>query len=160
MSSQEGIGVFTEYEIEEALGFAGRELQNVLGTELKGKIEQILQKYFSRQLLFNLKALEQAKMPQVVLRVKTIHFILDAFARSYGTIKEYGNLLRSTGYKTGTSFGMDFIGFLLNEVKKIPVNVDVLIKTWTKYDSAADWGQLSATPLQNEKVSVHSSIVS
>jgi hypothetical protein len=155
MTQGDKIGFYTKDEISQVLGFTGNELRDRLRRDLKQEVDRALEKYFSGSLLFNLDMLRRVNMPHVVLRVKTVQYLLDNFRERFGDQeREYKHLLEKIGYKVGTGFGIDFIGFLLAIPKQMPINQETLVETWTTFDSSAEWGKLRAVTSSTDVISI------
>ena len=121
--------------------FAGEEIRKKLTQRIKGIIEADLRDFFFTEApVINMDSLTRVGMPHVMLRIVTLHAILDGFRTALG--EKYNDILRSIGGNVGFSFAVDLMDYLRRKSGHIPLNYEALLSFWSIFDSSADMGEI------------------
>ena len=143
---------FTKEEAAKALGFAGSEVKEKLSESIRTIVDRSIEDYLTKNPMINMDALKKAGTPHVLLRIKTLHTILDGFR--WMLKEQYSPTLREIGERVGFGFSIDFIKYLKNN-DKIPLNYDALLTFWSIFDSSADMGLITVNLEEStEKINV------
>ena len=130
---------FRSEEAGEIIESAFADLRPILTGSISRALEESLDQYLVTSPLISLDALKRAGTPQVLLRIRTLQILLDAFRQR--AEPGYEALLRRAGRSVGLTFGIEMIA-LLEEKGRIPIDLDSLLRFWSLYDSSAGMGIL------------------
>ncbi len=134
-------GFFEAAEADRVLGLRGKRLADHLSGEIVRIIQKDLLNFLLAEPLIHEDSLTIKESPHVMLRIETIHTILDKFREVVG--ESYSDVLRIIGEDIGFSFSLDLFGML--QEMPVPIDYEALLSFWCWFDSSASMGKYSYT---------------
>lgn len=108
---------------------------------LRDELTNALSRFLREKTLTDLNMFQSERVPMVVMRVETLHRLLDSFREAVRDENSYNKILKQAGEEIGISFAIDFMKLLYKQ-NRIPQDYNILFKTYMEHEAAGRWGNL------------------